>query len=122
MVYNSYNESLLLIFDHQNLSEAHVFCYDSADKKKIYMQDCNGICNLFAKRRKFNQSFHISDIPNFNHVSKLNKLYLSIINSLKQLIMKYGIKHMPYNIRNLKKLNLTLQQICCHHYLLENVL
>ena len=91
MVCNNYNKYLLSIVDHPNLSEAHVFCYDSADKKKMHMQDCNGICNLFAKRRKFNQSFHSSDIPIFNHVRELNKLYLSIRNSLKQLIMKYGI-------------------------------
>ena len=54
MVCNSYNESLILIIDHPNLSEAHVFCYDSVDEKKMHMQDCNGICNLFAKGRKFN--------------------------------------------------------------------
>ena len=100
MVCNSYNESLLLIVDHQNLSEAHMFCYDSADKKKMHMQDCNRIRNLFAKRR-INQSFNSTDIPSFNHVRQLNELFLSISDSLKQLIMKYGIDRMQYDIINL---------------------
>ena len=71
MVCNSYNKSLLLIVDPPNLIEAHVFCYDSADQKKMHMQDCNRICNLFANRRKFNQIFNSSDIPNFDHVRQL---------------------------------------------------
>ena len=52
-VCNSYDELLLLIVDHPNLREEHVFCYGSDYEKKIHMQDCNSICNLFAKCRKF---------------------------------------------------------------------
>ena len=36
MVCDSCNETLLLIIDHPNLSEAHAFCYNSADKEKMH--------------------------------------------------------------------------------------
>ena len=54
LVCNSYDESLLLIVDHTNVSEAHVFCYGTTEEKKIYMKGCNRICNLFARHRKSN--------------------------------------------------------------------
>ena len=87
LVCNSYDESLLLIVDHTNVSEAHVFCYGTTEEKKMHMKDCNGIHNLFARHRKFNRSFNSSSIPNYNHVRQLNELYSSISNSLKQLIV-----------------------------------